>query len=39
MIVYESVWSYLMVYECLLKRMDVYEPIWRYMKVYDSKGM
>ena len=39
MIVYESVWSYVMVYECLLKRMDVYEPIWRYMKVYDSKGM
>ena len=37
--VYESVWSYVMVYECLLKRMDVYEPIWRYMKVYDSKGM
>ena len=37
--VYESVGSYVMVYECLLKRMDVYEPIWRYMKVYDSKGM
>ena len=37
--VYESVWIYVMVYECLLKRMDVYEPIWRYMKVYDSKWM
>ena len=37
--VYESVWSYVMVYESFLKRMDVYEPIWRYMKVYDSKWM
>ena len=31
--VYESVWSYVMVYECLLKRMNV---VWADMTVYES---
>ena len=31
----ESVWNYIMVYECILKRIDAQEAIWRYMKVYD----
>ena len=34
--VYENVWSSLMVYECLWKRMNVIEPIRWYMKLYDS---
>ena len=34
--IYESVWSSMMAYECIRKRMNVYEPIWWYSKVYDS---
>ena len=37
--VYESFWSFMMVYDCIGKRMDVYEPIWGHMKVDDSLGM
>ena len=36
MSLYEGVWTYTMVYECIIKRMDVYEPIRRYMRVYDG---
>ena len=34
--VYESVGSYLMVNECILKDMNINEPIWWFRKVYDS---
>ena len=34
--IYESVWSSMMGYECIRKRMNVHEPIWWYMKVYNS---
>ena len=30
--IYESVWSYIMVYECIWKHMDVNERTRRYMK-------
>ena len=39
MSLYESVWSYIMVLECIWKRMDVHEAIRRYMKVYDCIWM
>ena len=34
--VYESVWSSMMVFECIWKRVNVYEPKKWLMKVYDS---
>ena len=37
MSLYEGVWSYILVYECISKRMDVYEQLWRLMKVYECE--
>ena len=39
MSLYESVWGYIMVYECKWKRMDVHEAILRYRKVRDRIWM
>ena len=39
MSLYEGVWSYIMLYDCIGKHMDENEAIWRYMKVYQRIWM
>ena len=41
MSLYESVWGFIKVYECIWKRMDIYmrqhDGIWKYMIVLECK--